>query len=655
MKILFLLGAFNLVILSSNAQTSGFPFGQVTYRELETPGYSKDTSAVAVVLKEFGEAYFENGDDYNLIFKHHVKIKILKKGGLDYADFEIPIRKIDSKNESIRSIRASTFNVENGSMREVKFNPKDVFTENLNKYWDIKKFALPNVRVGSIIEVEYELESPFVMTFRTWEFQSDIPKVSSEFRASIPGNYRYNISLRGYLTLSKNKNEIAKNCFNLGSAKADCLVLEFAMNDVPAFVDEEYMTARSNFLSAIHFELSEILFPDGGRDKLTKEWKDVEHELRQDSKFGIQLKRGGDIVDEKVEQLVQGETDQLLKAQKIYDFIKGWYRWNDVYGEYSEFGIKKAFDNKVGNVGDINLSLVAALKYAGFDVEPLLLSTRLNGLVSELHPVLTDFNYVIAKLNLNGKVYLLDATEDYLCFGLIPERCLNGKGRVIGEKESYWYDLNAPEKQKQISVQKLKIDTDGTIRGSVQNMFFGYDAMNQRKIISGFSTEKDFIQSLTKGWETGTISSYKIENASDPLKPLSITLEVEIGTDLGGSPTQLLNLFMFDRWEKNPFRSSERFLPVDFGVPIEEVVSMSLEYPAGYEIDELPGKVGLSLPAGGGRYLFTIQNTSNTLTMYSSLVINKPVYSSEEYHYLKELFSHVVATQQTDLVLKKKL
>ena len=82
---------------------------------------------------------------------------------------------------------------------------------------------------------------------------------------------------------------------------------------------------------------------------------------------------------------------------------------------------------------------------------------------------------------------------------------------------------------------------------------------------------------------------------------------------------------------------------------------MSLEYPAGYEIDELPGKVGLSLPGGGGRYLFTVQNTSNTLTMYSSLVISKPVYSSEEYHYLKELFSQVVATQQTDLVLKKKL
>jgi hypothetical protein len=94
--------------------------------------------------------------------------------------------------------------------------------------------------------------------------------------------------------------------------------------------------------------------------------------------------------------------------------------------------------------------------------------------------------------------------------------------------------------------------------------------------------------------------------------------------------------------------------PVDFAVPIEEVVSLSLEYPSGYEIDELPQKVGLALPAGGGRYMFAIQNTGNTFTMYSSLQLNKAVYTPEEYHYLKELFTQVVATQQAGLVLKKK-
>jgi len=645
-----------LFFLSSyaSAQDDGFPFGKVTYSDLELRNYPKDTSAVALVLNEFGEAYIENGDDYNLIFKNHVKIKILKKAGLEYADFEIPLRKIEAKAERIRSVTASTFNVENGSMREVKFDTRKQFTENKNKYWDIVKFALPNVRVGSVIEVEYVLESPFIMKFRSWEFQSDIPKIQSEYRASIPGIYKYNISLRGFLPLTKNENSIVTKCFTIGSASADCLEIKCAMKDVPAFIEEDYMTARSNYLSAINFELAEIDNIDGSKDKIAQEWKDAEDELRRDPKFGLQLRRGGDIVDTKVGELIAGDVDPILKARKIYDFIKGWYRWNEVYGEYSEFGIKKSFESKVGNVGDINLSLIAALKYAGLNVEPLLLSTRENGLVSELYPVLSDFNYVIAKLNINEKVYLLDATEVYLCFGLVPERCLNGKGRVLGDKESYWYELKAPEKQKVMSVQKLKIESSGAVRGSIQNTYYGYEAMNQRKRLNNYSSEKEYVANLSNRLAGSLITNYKLENAADYLKPLIVTLEVEMGGESGMESAQLFNPFVFERWERNPFKSTERLYPVDFGVPLEEIVTLQLEYPAGYEVEDLPEKVGLALPEGGGRYIFSIQNASNLVTMYSSLLINKAVYTSQEYHYLKELFGRVVATQQTDLVIKKK-
>jgi hypothetical protein len=272
MKYLLLLGALHFSFLSSNAQEIGFPFGQFTYKDLEMSTYPKDTSAVAVVLKEFGDARFED-DHHDIIFKYHVRIKILKKGGLHLADFEIPLRKIDRNIETIRDLRAITFNVENGSVKQDKLDPKNQFTENINKHWDTKKFALPSVRVGSVIELEYELRSPFIMNFRTWEFQSEIPKVSSEFWASMPANYKYNITLRGFLKLDKNENEISRNCFGSGFGSADCLLLRLAMNNVPAFIDEDHMTARSNFLSAVTFELFEIQHFDGTRDKLSKNGK----------------------------------------------------------------------------------------------------------------------------------------------------------------------------------------------------------------------------------------------------------------------------------------------------------------------------------------------------------------------------------------------
>ncbi len=102
------------------------------------------------------------------------------------------------------------------------------------------------------------------------------------------------------------------------------------------------MTASSNFISSINFELLEIKHFNGRVDKVTNEWKYADDEMKRDPNFGVQLKKGKDIF-QKIEPQLVGITDSLTKARKIYDFIKRWYTWNDYYGKYSE-GIKKAFD-----------------------------------------------------------------------------------------------------------------------------------------------------------------------------------------------------------------------------------------------------------------------------------------------------------------------
>jgi hypothetical protein len=614
--------------------------------------FGGDTSAVALVLDEFGESHIDD-ESFNLVFRHHQKIKILKKAGLEYANFTILLRKSERTAEFIQSVKATTFNKDNGKIVEATLNSKDVFTENPGKFYNLQKFTLPQVRVGSVIEVEYVLESPFIMRFRGWEFQSDIPKLRSEYWALIPANYNYHIALRGYLPMTKKESDLIRDCFTpAGAGKADCTQMKFFMENIPAFEEEEYMTAKSNFLSAISFEMIEIRYFDGRIDKMTREWKDAEQELRRDTKFGLQLKRGRDIVDAHVEQKIGVEPDPLVKAQKIYDFIKEWYRWNEVYGEYSEFGIKKAFDSRVGNVGDINLSLIAALQYAGFNVEPVLLSTRSNGMVTELYPVLSEFNYVIAKLNLNDKVYLLDATDDFLSFGLIPERCLNGNGRVLGEKESYWYPLTVPSREKKVSIQNLGLSADGIIKGTITNTYFGYEGMEQRKNLHSYANQADYIHYLSNKWNVEIID-YEFENVEDLQRPLvlRVTVTMDRGTDLGGS--FLLNPFFLERHGANPFRTSRRLYPVDFGAPLEEVLIVNLDLPVGLEIEQLPQKLGLSLPDAGGRYIFDIKKNDNKLVVNSSLLIGKSVFTSNEYHFLKELFDRVVQVQNTDILFRK--
>lgn len=652
MRRIILISLITCFVFPAWAQQGDFPFREFRYIELQNNTYDKDTSAQAVVLNEFGDAHIISNDDINLVFDYHVKIKILKTGGLDEANITVYLRKQDNRYEVLRSVEASTFTIVNGTVKETPFDGKSIFTQNRHKYLDVKKFTLPNVQVGSIMDIKYTVESPFIYNFKPWYFQSDLPKVHSEFWATIPANYHYNITLRGFLKLTSNESEVINDCFKPNGHSADCAKYKFVMKDIPAFIEEEYMTASSNYIAAINFELSEIKYFDGRLDKITKEWKDADMELRQDAQFGVQLRRGEDILDNQIEAVLSGETDSLRRARKIYFFIRDWYQWNDDFGKYSEFGIRKAFANKRGNVGDINLSLLAALKYAGLSVEPLLLSTRDNGTPIDIHPVLSDFNYVIAKLRIGKKNYLLDATDDVMPFGMIPTRCLNGKGRALGEEGSYWFEINPADKMKHITVVNLKLDQDGFFRGTIATTYMGYEAFERRKKIKSFGSEKDYFLSLNMQF---TVNKYEFVYVREDDKPLIEKFDVEIEgfTNLKGK-SFFFNPFIVERWDKNPFKSSERLYPVDFGIPIEEVMILEIEVPEKIEIVDLPAKVGLALPNKGGRYIYEVQQRGNKILVNHSLVLSKAVFSSQEYHYLKELFSSVVQMQNADLIFKEK-
>src|SRR5690606_11974005 len=102
--VLFVLFALSIVSLHAE----DFPFGKVSIADLSMTTYPADSSAAAVVLKEYGEAAINDGDDYHLIYKYHVRIKILHSAGLGQANVEIPLYRQDGRRfERVDAIRAS--------------------------------------------------------------------------------------------------------------------------------------------------------------------------------------------------------------------------------------------------------------------------------------------------------------------------------------------------------------------------------------------------------------------------------------------------------------------------------------------------------------------------------------------------------------------
>lgn len=651
---LFLFLSILLTGLSySMGQSTEFEFGKISYDELRMKNYARDTAARAVVLKERGEAFIQNYGEYNLMFVHHLKIKIFKKSGLSEANFSIPLYKSKGKTEKWISLQASTFNLEGNSWKESTLNPKSYFVDKVDNHYDFIKFTLPDVRVGSVIEIKYSLESPYFYNFHEWNFQGDIPKILSEYKAKIPGNYEYFISLRGYQKLSKNSSSLIKDCFTPGGSNADCVLYEYAMENIPAFVEEEYMTSKNNFLSSIHYELMQVRYFDGRVDKVTKEWKDVVGELKADENFGAQLKKGRSILTDPVLKAIGQEKDPMKRAELVYDFVKNSYRWNENFGKYTEKGIKKAFIDKTGNVSDINLSLAAALQIADLDAYPVIISTRENGLATELHPVMSDFNYVIVQVFVNAQPFLLDATDPLLPFGLLPIHCLNGKGRII-KQESDWVELKYKGKQKTAISLSLGLNDSGMFKGQLSNQYQEYDGYEYRKKVLSHSNQMEYVSELQTKMG-GEISHYELVGLNDFENTLIEKYDLLLpGFDKSNADILYFDPFLFHRWETNPFKASERFYPVDLGAPIDHTYTLSLQIPEGFELDDRPENIAIALPRGGGKYLFNISIQGNKLSLTNLIQLNKSLYGPDEYPYLKEFFSRIIQSQQLQLVFKRK-
>lgn len=646
-----------LLLTFSAAQAQNFEYGKHKPSDFLATKATVDSTADAEVIREFGSGRIQIDDatgNLYVDFTYHVKIKIFNAEGFKQGNVEIPLRIYNSAADEIRDIQATTYYHDNGTIRGNELDPKQVFTENQTRFLKLVKFTMPNLKPGSVIEYAYKIRRQSIFNFSSWEFQSEIPKQHSEFVAFIPANYNFNVSLKGPRGLSSQNGVVERECLRIAGNAMDCSKMTYIMKDVAAFKEEAYMTAASNFKSTINFELSDVQHLRGGKSNITKTWKDVDYELTTERKFGGQMKQK-DLFSSKMPEILKNTTDSLSKAKAVFAYIKDQIKWNNYLGKYSDKDVKKALETHSGNIGDINLGLIAALNAAGLSPDALILSTRQNGIVNNLYPVITEFDYVIAKLDIAGKTYLLDASEPLLPFGLLPLRCLNGKGRVLNfKKPSYWYDVTASQKDAVKYNFVATLEADGKIKGTLYTFSSGYNAFRKRERIAEAGSVEAFVQQLDDQNPSFSITKHEVFNVDSLDRILEeryeVTMEQFEGTDYD---KLFFNPNFLNRIGTNPFNLNERSYPVDMGSATETRVSMILNLPQNFVFAEAAKDMGLGLPENGGRYQTQTKLEDKVLSFSALFQLNKPVYSPEEYLSLKEFYSKIIQQQKIDLILQK--
>jgi hypothetical protein len=341
----------------------------------------------------------------------------------------------------------------------------------------------------------------------------------------------------------------------------------------------------------------------------------------------------------------------LTKAKAIYAFVRDNYTCTDHDTKYLSQSLKKTEQSKKGNVADINLLLVAMLKAAGFDTNPVLLSTRAHGKAFDEYPIIAKFNYVIAQTTIDGKQYLLDASSPSLGFNLLPAYCYNGNARMIASTP-YLINLSADSlHEPEVTTLFITSEADGQLKGSYKHVMNYLQSIDMRDKMKK-TNEADYFKDVKKSF------AYDVDLTNTGIDSLSQNeMPVSVRFDLSFKPEEDIIYFspiIADAvYTKNPFKAATRSYPVEMPYCIDENYIMSMQVPDGYAVDELPKSTRVSLNGDEGIFEYLIQQSGNTIQMRCRTKINKATFEPGDYETLRNFFAYVVQKENEQIVFKK--
>ncbi|WP_216690017.1 DUF3857 domain-containing protein [Hymenobacter siberiensis] len=660
---------------SARAQNEPIKFGVIDSRDLTAAPFVGDSAAAAVVLCDFGRSRLKGqGGGFQVIFERVTRIKILKKPGYEYATVEIPLYHRDDNQEKMSNLRGFTYNLVNNAVEKTRLETSGAFLEKRTPTVNVQKFTLPNVRVGSVVEFAYTLTSDFLFNFQDWTFQRDIPVRWSEYRVSIPSFYRYKIIYQGAQAFAVNKATVGSTNLviddkipagagisagqKVGTLTVSAPTAEhtWALKDVAAFGEEPFMTTAQDYVARLDFELAGEQWPDAPYHDLTGTWEKINASLLAEEEFGGRLGHIG-FMQSQLQGLAAKYPVITDRAAAVRQLVMAAVRYDGTDHYFAPEPLRKAYEAHRGTSAEVNLLLIAALREAGIEAQPLLLSTRDHGSVSKEYPLLDRFNYVMALVPLaDGKDLLVDATEPLLPCGVLPQRCLNRVARLITKKpeDSRWVDLAPALRRVHYQQVALALDARGGLTGKVHDEHGGYAGAEARARLAS-QGEKKYLATAAQRHESWTLSKPALAQTDNVEKPL--VLDYEFAQPAEG-PAAAGALYLSPLSEfglgQNPFRREQRDFPVDFGLAQDETLVINLTLPAGYELAAVPKPAVVDLPEGGGRFMCSVAAAPGAVTLTSRLTLRNAVYSAEQYPNLRELYRLMLEKQGEKLIIQKK-
>lgn len=640
-----------LVSQQAKSQTVNTKWGKPTQEELTMTEYAADKDANAVELYRLVDVSYSilNGD-FRLTHRVKCRLKVLKPAGRKVADVNIPLRVSENSplvREMVMGLKAVAYNLEDGKVVKTKMESQMVNEEQVDKTQKVVKFSVPQVRVGTVIEYEYRIESDFFYDLRDWYAQSDIPVRWTRYILSVPEWFKFNIEETGMTQLQCTK-ETGR--LSTGETSISTTETTFTGEYLPALNDDDFVWCARDYGCKVTHELRGIYVPGAVYKDYSTRWDDVDMLLLEDGEFGGRIKKSSPLKDDIIASGIAALPDMEQRAAAVWQLLRSRVRWNGEYKFWANSS-SKVLKEGTGSNADMNFLYINMLHDAGIESFPVVLRLRDRGRLPLTHASLKYLSTFVVGILLNDSTlaYMDGSAEDgYL--NVLPSRLLVSQARTVRKGQSgQWVDLQGASHSKSVTMVQATLDPSGIVSGKSVTRYIGQSAARLRHRWRTSADSTSLIQAIQE--EDGIeISAYQLEGRHDFTPTVRETIHFTKQCDTAGDLIYL-NPMLLSPMGKSPFTTASRDLPVAFPYSQHTQFNFQLTLPDGWHVEDMPKPIMLKLDGITARIVYILKGSM--LTTQYRIDISRTFFDHQQYADLKALFDQLVESNKQVLTLKK--
>jgi hypothetical protein len=487
----------------------------IASEDLKMTDLAEQKGAPAVILLRE-----EVADDPNNNHSIYMRIKILTEAGRRYADVEIPYsrRNFRIENVSGRTVHAdgSIVPFDGKVLDKVVAKGKRGRGEEVRVH--VKSFTLPDVQVGSILDLRYSLGySDHLFYPPEWIVQQDLFQKNATFKfIPYPGNLRLahdrvgrGVQWTSYLPADGPQPQLHRLLVpSITPIRRPDQYVDFATTNVPPVVEEPFMPPTNMLRYRVQFYYMIDPEPEAF-------WKEEGKFSSKDVEKFLDRKKG---IDETLAKTVLPADPPDQKVRKIYAFVTELenqsFRPKRPEEEKKAIGLKPnegaedVLRQRSGDHNDLNRLFVAMVRAAGVPAWMMWVPSRDE---TFFQPELMSTHQLegeIAIVQLGEKDVFLDPGTKFCPYGLTDWRYSGSKGlrqtptkaTVIAESPLSEYG------QAQIlRLARLQLSEDGKVEGTIKIGYYGLEAMDRRQKASVTDAEgrKKLLEDEVRDWLPG--------------------------------------------------------------------------------------------------------------------------------------------------------